>query len=62
MQPDSTVEKHAANSAFTAALALASGDDATAERFLDSMLRAHLLTRPLNAEVIFEGGGESGAW
>ena len=48
MDADGKVARHAAHAAFTAALALASGKHELAQRFLDSMVRAHLLTTPLD--------------
>jgi hypothetical protein len=64
MDPDRTVERRGADAAFVAALALALGDQALAERFLDSMLRAHLLTRPRDAEAFDPDAlhGASGEW
>jgi hypothetical protein len=59
MEADRTLERRVANAAFGAALALASGDSELAERFLDSMLRAHLLMRPSDAGDLH---GASGEW
>jgi hypothetical protein len=58
---DRKVERHAAQSAFMAALAAAAGDDELAQRFADSMVRAHLITRPLDAEVVYDASGLHGA-
>ena len=64
MDPERKVERRGADAAFIAALALAVGDSALAERFLDSMLRAHLLTRPRDGEEFDPDAlhGASGDW
>jgi hypothetical protein len=64
MDPDGKVARRVGHAAFTAALALASGEYELAQRLLDSMLRAHLLTRPLDAEELADETlhGASGDW
>jgi len=62
MDADGKVARQAGHAAFVAALALASGEYELAQRLLDSMLRAHLLTRPLDGEDAGELHGASGEW
>lgn len=70
MDPETppTLAHQIATSAFVAGLAHAAGDEELAHRFSDSMVRAHLLSRPLLArhavEIVFDAerrrdGGES---
>jgi hypothetical protein len=54
MSDKRTVERHAAHAAFVAAMAEAAGEDELAQQFHDSMMRAHLITRPLDVEVIYD--------
>jgi hypothetical protein len=59
MDADGKVARHAGHAAFVAALALAAGEQELAQRLLDSMLRAHLLTRP-NVLPVTDGGAARG--
>jgi len=69
MDAEPPLRHHVANSAFVAGLAYAAGDDELAQRFSDSMVRAHLLSLPLVARdalaIVFDANrlrGASGEW